>query len=130
MNVTDFPIEKRLQLYNKWLQDRDSATANCFDAYICCGNVVDLTVKEIKDPDYIIPEWKRPLPYWIKEYVNKIGSWCKIDNTKGLFVGYSYDYTDFYYRILTSKGITLFSCVGKIKFLTQEEILKDENEKT
>lgn len=85
------------------------------------GPTYDLPIEDIEDPNFRFPFGGKPLDqkFIIEEY-NGIGSRVKLRHSDeyGLFECLSYDYGDFYYKILLDTGKTLYEtgCAGIIKY--------------
>lgn len=53
MKVHNFPIEKRLELFNQWCKKLESSSEkDLFNT----GNDIYITPYQLQDPGYIIPE--------------------------------------------------------------------------
>lgn len=85
------------------------------------GPTYDLPIEDIEDPNFRFPFGGKPLDqnFIIEEY-NGIGSRVKLRHSDeyGLFECLSYDYGDFYYKVLLDTGKTLYEtgCAGIIKY--------------
>lgn len=120
MKVHNFQIEKRMELFNRWVKKRGERDNNFTKYFYDEGNDIYITPYQLQDPDYIIPEWNMTIPSRLRKLYNKIGKLCKIDgDVIGYFAGIVCDYTDFYYRIVLEDEprSILHSCVGKIDFI-------------
>ena len=126
MKVHNFQIEKRMELFNRWVKKEGEEDGDTFDGYFYDGhfynggNYIYITPYQLQDPNYIIPEWNITIPSDLRKLYNKIGKLCKIDgDVIGYFAGIVCDYTDFYYRIVLEDKpeSVLHSCVGNIEFI-------------
>lgn len=120
MKVHNFPVEKRLELFNLWSKKqeiKDNSEVAIFDF----GNDIYITPYQLQDPEYIIPEWNIKIPEYLRELYPKIGKLCRVPEKDfiGYFGGIICDYTDFYYRIVLEDEprSILHSCVGTIDFI-------------
>lgn len=84
------------------------------------GPMQDFTIEELSNPDFIIPEFEKKLPGWVftEELFKHIGDKCVCSySTEGVFLGLSYSYKDYYYRIQNAdKTLVYCSCVSYIAF--------------
>ena len=118
MNVTNLPINRRLELFEDWYKEVNSRNGS-----FSFGNEIDLTPEQINDPSYIIPEWGCGVPHWMCEEKlgDKVGKLCKCNASgiEGTLLGVQCTYEDFYYKIkdkLTGEIIYDTAC-SHIEFL-------------
>lgn len=75
----------------------------------------------VYDPEVILNDTKldgEPFPEWMKEVANHFGERVKTESCKGILLGISYTYMDYYYIIQTPDGRKHYdSCVGHIHYL-------------
>ena len=84
------------------------------------GPMQDFSIEELSNPDFIVPEFESRLPNWVftEELSKHIGDNCVCsDDTEGIFLGLSYTYIDYYYKIQKEDNTLIYcSCVSYIKF--------------
>lgn len=56
MKVHNFQIEKRMELFNRWVKKRGERDNNFIKYFYDEGNDIYITPYQLQDPDYIIPE--------------------------------------------------------------------------
>lgn len=118
MKVHNFPIEKRLELFNQWCKKLESSSEkDLFNT----GNDIYITPYQLQDPGYIIPEWGIKIPENLRKLYPKIGKLCRVPEKDfiGYFSGIVCDYMNFYYRVVLEDEprSILHSCVEKIDFI-------------
>lgn len=75
----------------------------------------------VYDPEVILNDTKldgEPFPEWMKEIAKHFGEQVETKGHKGILLGISYTYMDYYYIIQTPDGKKHYdSCVGHIEYL-------------
>lgn len=117
MKVSNFPVEKRLYLYNKWEKELLDKSLRG-DSFEWFGNFIYIDPYHLSDPTYIIPEWNSPVPKPLRELYDKIGTRCKYGRKEYIFAGILATYEDFYYRLLADSGEEeLLTVVATLEFI-------------
>lgn len=71
MKVHNFQIEKRMELFNRWVKKRGERDNNSTKYFYDRGNDIYITPYQLQDPDYIIPEWDMTIPSRLRKLYNK-----------------------------------------------------------
>lgn len=128
LDVTNLSKKERLDLFEKWKEDRRNSftedSESCNDItnpeteYLLEGHGIYLTEKELSDPSFLV-EWEK-LPEWVYEDIlPHIGKKMRYENyPEGILLGIYLSYVDIYYWWKDSSGKEhLSSCVGHIEYL-------------
>lgn len=69
MKVHNFQIEKRMELFNRWVKKRGERDNNFTKYFYDGGNDIYITPYQLQDPDYIIPRMEYDYPFKVKKVI-------------------------------------------------------------